>query len=149
MTITGTGSYCSARRQVNFGTLAATTVVIDSDTEITAPSPAETAGTVDVTVVTPGGDSAVSAADQVQLRGAASPREFTASDGMAGEGFGVLGFDQWQHDGGRERLGPTALRGRPMSLPSPARPGSRPPSSPLPTARRTHRSAPRSRSAAM
>jgi hypothetical protein len=46
------------------GGTRATSVVVDSATQITATSPAEAAGTVDVTVVSPIGTSASSAADQ-------------------------------------------------------------------------------------
>jgi autotransporter-associated beta strand protein len=61
VTITGQGF--TAATAVDFGPTAATNVVVDSDTQITATSPAGT-GTVDVTVTTPGGTSAKSAADQ-------------------------------------------------------------------------------------
>lgn len=50
--------------QVNFGGTAAATFHFNSDTSISATSPAEGAGTVDITVVTPDGTSAVSTADQ-------------------------------------------------------------------------------------
>ena len=56
---------------VDFGTVAATSFTVTSDSQITATSPAESAGTVDVTVVTPGGISAISSADQFSLRGGA------------------------------------------------------------------------------
>ncbi len=61
VTITGTGF--TGATAVNFGGTAATSMSVDSDTQITATSPAGT-GMVDVTVVTPGGTSATSAADQ-------------------------------------------------------------------------------------
>ena len=54
VTITGTGF--TGATAVNFGTTAATNVVVKSATQITATSPAGT-GVVDVTVVTPGGTS--------------------------------------------------------------------------------------------
>lgn len=60
--ITGTG--LTGASAVNFGTVAATSFTADSDTQVTAVSPVEDAGTVDVTVVTPDGTSATSAADQ-------------------------------------------------------------------------------------
>ena len=50
--------------EVDFGTVAASSFTVDSDTQITAVSPAETVGTVDVTVVSPDGTSATSSADQ-------------------------------------------------------------------------------------
>ena len=48
---------------VNFGSIAATNIVVLSDTQITATSPAGAAGAVDVTVVTPVGTSSTSSAD--------------------------------------------------------------------------------------
>ncbi len=48
---------------VMFGSIAATTITVNSATSITAVAPAEAAGTVDVTVTTPGGTSADAAAD--------------------------------------------------------------------------------------
>ena len=61
VTITGTGF--TGATAVDFGTTAATDVTVVSDTTITADSPAGT-GTVHVTVLTPGGTSATSTADQ-------------------------------------------------------------------------------------
>ena len=60
MTITGTGF--TGATAVDFGTNAATGVVVNSDTSISATSPAGS-GTVDVTVTAPGGTSATSSAD--------------------------------------------------------------------------------------
>ena len=62
MTITGTGF--TGATAVDFGATPATSVHVVSATQITATSPAETAGTVDVTVTTAGGTSATSSADQ-------------------------------------------------------------------------------------
>ena len=61
VTIDGTGF--TGATAVDFGTNAATSVDVVSDTEITADSPAGT-GTVDVTVTTPGGTSTTSSNDQ-------------------------------------------------------------------------------------
>ena len=61
--ITGTGF--TGETAVNFGTLPATGVVINSDSSITAIAPAtSTAGIVNVTVTTPLGTSAIGTADQ-------------------------------------------------------------------------------------
>lgn len=49
---------------VQFGGVAATGVVVNSDTSITATSPAQAASAVDVIVTAPGGTSAASSADQ-------------------------------------------------------------------------------------
>jgi hypothetical protein len=59
--ITGTNL---AGSSVDFGSVAATSVIFDSTTELTAVSPAGSAGVVNVTVTTPGGTSATSSADQ-------------------------------------------------------------------------------------
>lgn len=64
-TVTITGTNLTGTTAVNFGGVASTGVVVNSDTSITAISPATTtAGTVHITVVTPGGTSTISAADQ-------------------------------------------------------------------------------------
>jgi hypothetical protein len=60
VTITGTGF--TDATGVNFGAVAATSFTVDSDTEISVATPVGT-GTVDVTVVAPGGTSAISPAD--------------------------------------------------------------------------------------
>ncbi len=62
VTITGTGF--TGATAVNFGATPATSYTVDSDTSITAVSPAGSSGTVDVTVTTAGGTSASSASDQ-------------------------------------------------------------------------------------
>jgi hypothetical protein len=64
VTITGSGFIGASA--VNFGATTAT-FTITSDTSITAVSPATSAGTVDVSVTTPGGVSATSAADQFTI----------------------------------------------------------------------------------
>jgi hypothetical protein len=61
VTITGAGF--TGATAVHFGTVAASNVVVNSATQVTATSPAESAGTVDVTVIGPGGASATSPAD--------------------------------------------------------------------------------------
>ena len=62
VTITGTGF--TGATAVKFGSTDAAAYSIVSDTEITATSPASPAGTVDITVTTPGGTSATAPADQ-------------------------------------------------------------------------------------
>jgi RHS repeat-associated protein len=62
-TVTVTGTGLTGATAVHFGTQAATSVSVTSDTSLTAVSPAGT-GTVDVIVTTPGGTSAVVAADR-------------------------------------------------------------------------------------
>ena len=60
--ITGT-QFCNGAVTVLFGATAATGVTVNSNTQITAVSPAHVAGSVDVTVTTAGGTSATSSAD--------------------------------------------------------------------------------------
>jgi hypothetical protein len=67
--VTGTGFFAggsaAAVSAVNFGSTPATSFTVNSDTDLTAVSPAGTSGaTVDVTVVTSAGTSAVTTADQ-------------------------------------------------------------------------------------
>ena len=61
VTITGTG--LANATAVKFGTALAT-IITDTPTQLVVLSPASVAGAVDVTVVTPGGTSATSAADR-------------------------------------------------------------------------------------
>jgi large repetitive protein len=62
VTITGTG--LSAASAVKFGSTAATGYTVNSDTQITATAPSGSAGTIDITVTTPGGTSATGSADR-------------------------------------------------------------------------------------
>lgn len=62
VTVTGTGF--TGATWVDFGTVPATSVTVDSDTSITATAPPSVAGTVDVTVLGTDGTSATSSADQ-------------------------------------------------------------------------------------
>ena len=61
--VTITGSGCTGATAVNFGATASPSFTVVSDSQITATSPAENAGLVDVTVTTTGGTSATSSAD--------------------------------------------------------------------------------------
>ena len=62
--VTITGSGFAGATQVVFGTTRAAYIQVNSNTQITAISPPGAVGTVDIRVVTPGGTSAVSSADQ-------------------------------------------------------------------------------------
>ena len=70
---------------VDFGTTAATNVTVVSNTAITADSPAGT-GVVDVTVTTPGGKSATSAADQFTYIAAPAVTGLSPTSGPAAGG---------------------------------------------------------------
>ena len=63
-TVTVTGTGFTGATAVNFGSTPGTGLTVNSDTQITITSPAHAVGTVDVSVVTPGGTSAISVADQ-------------------------------------------------------------------------------------
>jgi len=62
-TVIITGSHFTGATKVLFGSVAASSFMVNSDTQITAYSPAGS-GTVDVRVITPGGTSATSTADR-------------------------------------------------------------------------------------
>lgn len=64
-----TGTSFTAATAVKFGSTNATGFTVNSDTQITATSPAGSAGTVDVTVTTAGGTSATISADQFTFVG--------------------------------------------------------------------------------
>ncbi|HEY5014302.1 MAG TPA: IPT/TIG domain-containing protein [Acidimicrobiia bacterium] len=63
-TVTIAGSGFTGATAVSFGATPSSSFTIDSDTSITAISPAGSAGAVDVTVTTPGGTSTPSVQDQ-------------------------------------------------------------------------------------
>ena len=86
VTITGTGF--TGATAVHFGGIVATVFTVDSDTEIMATSPAGSAGTVDVTVITAGGSSAVSSADQFTYVAAATAPTVTAMNPTSGSTAG-------------------------------------------------------------
>jgi hypothetical protein len=71
--VTITGSKFTGATAVKFGANNATAFTVDSDTQITAISPAGVAGVVDVTVTTASGTSAIGASDQFTYIGALAP----------------------------------------------------------------------------
>ncbi len=91
--VTITGQYLSGATAVYFGGTAAASYSVESDTQVTAVSPAGQIGTADVTVVTAGGSSATSAADQftyvpfivTTIAGSAGRRG--SSDGTGSQGL--------------------------------------------------------------
>lgn len=92
VTITGTGF--TGATSVMFGSTGATTYTVDSDTQITVISPAAVAGTVHITVTTPGGTSAAVSADQftyIVVPTIVVPFAPLGADNSAGTGFATLG----------------------------------------------------------
>jgi hypothetical protein len=66
--VTIAGTNLTGASAVAFGATAATSFTVDSDTQITAVSPAHGAGVVDITVTAPGGTSAKLSGDQFSFR---------------------------------------------------------------------------------
>jgi hypothetical protein len=87
VTINGAGF--SGATAVNFGPTAATTFTVNSSSKITATAPKESAGTVDITVTTPGGASATSAADQYSYTNGPSVAAITPASGPTAGGTSV------------------------------------------------------------
>ena len=77
---------------VSFGTTAASSFTVVSDNAITAVSPVHAAGTVDITVTTPSGTSATSAADQFTFDPYSSYFQWfdLATPGMVGDNIHLL-----------------------------------------------------------
>jgi len=89
VTITGTGF--TGATAVMFGTVAGTSLTVNSSTKLTIISPAGTAGIVNVTVTTPAGTSAASAADKFTYTAAApTVIAVTPSSGLTEGGTAVI-----------------------------------------------------------
>ncbi len=84
-----TGSCLAGATAVDFGTTAATSFTVDSGTSISATSPAGS-GTVEVTVNTPAGTSAISASDQFTYN---PPPPVTSSGTASSHGYWLIGSD--------------------------------------------------------
>jgi hypothetical protein len=82
-TVTINGTNFLAGAAVKFGTTASATVTFVSATQLKAVAPAHVAGTVDVTVVTPGGASALVAGDHYGY-GPPTVTSFTPTSGITG-----------------------------------------------------------------
>jgi hypothetical protein len=94
--VTITGTNFAGVTAVKFGTVAAKGFKVNSATSITAESPEEAVGTVDVTVVAAGGTSAISSADHYKsspVITSLSPKEGPAAGGTSvtvkGAGFAL------------------------------------------------------------
>jgi len=89
VTVTGSGFVAGAT--VQFGAGAATNVTLVSATQLTATAPAGNAGSVDVTVTTPGGTSASSAADQFTYLAAPTVSAISPASGGSGTVVTITG----------------------------------------------------------
>jgi hypothetical protein len=89
-TVNISGSGFTAATAVNFGSVAAESFTVNSDTSITAVAPSQAAGVVDVTVTTYSGTSTTSSADQYTYTAAAAP----SVTGLAGSSGSVSGGTQ-------------------------------------------------------
>jgi hypothetical protein len=94
--VTITGSSLNGATAVEFGTVSASSFKVNSATSITAVSPAEPAGAVDITVITPHGTSAVSTHDRFKFQPtvtALNPKTAPVAGGVSvtvsGTGFAV------------------------------------------------------------
>jgi hypothetical protein len=87
--VTIVGSGFTGATAVSFGSVPASSVVVVSGTQIIATSPAEGAGAVDVTVTTPGGESAANPADQYTYIAAPAVTGISPASGPASGGTTV------------------------------------------------------------
>ncbi|GAB6900663.1 beta strand repeat-containing protein [Kineosporia succinea] len=85
-----TGTNLSNASAVKFGATVATGVTVNSPTQITATAPAGSAGPVDVTVVTSGGTSATSSADQYTYVAAPTVSNVSPATGPTTGGTSVV-----------------------------------------------------------
>ena len=107
-TVTITGTNLTGATAVTFGSTAATSFTVQSASTITAVSPSETAGRVDVTVTTSAGTSAISSHDHFRFEAptvtALSPDSGSIDGGstvtVTGSGF-ALGTGETNVDFGR------------------------------------------------
>ena len=88
-TVTITGTNLTGATAVSFGTHAASSFTVNSATQVTATSPAVSAGTVDVTITTGGGTSATSTADQFTYVAAPTVTSISPTSGPAAGGTSV------------------------------------------------------------
>lgn len=89
-TVTITGTALTGATAVKFGSTNATSFIVDSATQITAVSPAASAGLVDITVTTVGGTSATSANDQYNYVAAPTIISIAPTHGPLGGGTSVV-----------------------------------------------------------
>ena len=122
--VTITGTRFTGATAVDFGATPATSFTVNSDTSITAGSPAGSAGTVDITVTTPGGTSATAAADQFTYETPPVITSLSPATGLPAGGTSVTitgtGFTgATDVDFGGRRPPPSPSTAIPRSPPSP------------------------------
>jgi alpha-tubulin suppressor-like RCC1 family protein len=88
-TVTVSGTGFTGATAVKFGTVAATSFTVVSDTRITAVTPAQAAAVHGILVTTPGGTSANSAADYFTYRAAPTVTSITPTGGPVAGGTSV------------------------------------------------------------
>jgi hypothetical protein len=82
------GSHFTGATAVSFGTVPASSFAVNTDGQLTAVAPPQAAGSVDVTVTTPIGTSAVSFSDRFTYSNAAAPTVTGLSSTSGGTGGG-------------------------------------------------------------
>ena len=89
-TVTVNGNNLTGATAVDFGTHAGSNVVVNGGgTSLTVKAPAQSAGTVDVTVTSPAGTSAISSADKYTYEGAPAITAITPDSGSGSGGSTV------------------------------------------------------------
>jgi hypothetical protein len=88
--VTISGSNFTGATAVKFGTTAASSFTIDSDTQITVIAPAHAAGIVDITVTSPAGTSALSSHDKFTYQAAPSVTSLSPRAGPTTGGTSVV-----------------------------------------------------------
>src|SRR5262249_55747600 len=87
--VTITGTHLLGATGVNFGSDPADFFIADSDTQITAVSPAGAPGVVDITVTTYSGTSSTSSADQFTYPSAPSISALSSSSGSSAGRYSI------------------------------------------------------------
>ena len=126
VTITGTGF--TGASGVKFGAVAASSYTVNSSTQITTVSPAQSASTVHVTVNTPAGTSSTSQADQFIYEAVPTISAVSPSSGLitGGTSVTVTGTGLSRRHGHRVGRGDVRRGRRPRATSSTRLPGSPP-----------------------
>ncbi len=90
ITVTINGTNFTGATSVSFGGTPGTSLVVVNDSQVTVTAPAHAVGSVDVTVTTPNGTSATSAADTFTYDAAPTVTSFTPTSGVDSGGNSVV-----------------------------------------------------------